>query len=351
MKLSNLNISKLALLIICTVTAGIFISCSDDDNEGEYKLKGDISSLVPEYSYSIDSKVASGSDGTNYLYVVPKLNDNFEYWGLKLTKVDYYIDNVLTSTIKQSPFELLLTASTIGLGNHSVKATMTISGEECDDLILEKSNDFYISSINSSTKTTAEIYYDWNYVCKGETLHFTPSIIEERSPKGSKITKASYYWDNVLIETKTQSPFTWDYVVNDEPETSHNIYVKVDYITDNNTGSENFTFSGFTVQKDDESQHFWTRKLASNENTYTNGQTLEGVAKVHIGKNCKDEYSFKLYLDDEIIGESSTFPYEVAYKLKNESIGNHKLTSEWLYTKDGVSGYKTSTDETIVIMP
>lgn len=351
MELRNLNIRNLVLLLICTLTINAFVSCNEDD-EGEYKLTGDISSLVPEYSYNIESKVASGSDGTNYLYVTPSLNDNFEYWGLRLSKVDYYIDNVLTKTVKESPFDLMVTASNIGLGDHTVTAKMTVEGEECDDLILEKTDDFYISSFNSTTKTTAAIYYDWNYVCKGETLHMTPSIIEDRSPKGSRITKVMYYWDNVLIETKTQSPFTWDYIVNDEPETSHNIYIKVYYVTDNNTGSENYTFSGFPIKKDDESQYMWNRKLASNQNTYYNGETLEGVAKVHIGKNSKVEYTaFKLYLDNELISETSKFPYEVAYKLANLSIGNHVLKSEWEYTKDGASGYKSSTQETIVIMP
>lgn len=347
----NLNINRFAYGVLILLSSFFIVSC-EDDNVGEYKLTGNIENLIPSGSYSISRTTKAGSDGTEYLVVTPTIDDNFEYWGLSIKKVEYYIDDVLTSTINASPFDLVYPVSDMKAGNHTVKTKITICGEECDDVVLEETDDFYVSTKGSVSQPSASIYFDYNAVCKGETLHITPYVIESRSPKGCKITKAEYYWDDKLIATKTDSPFSWDYQVYDDAETSHDLKVNVQYSNDEGySSSTSFYYSGYTVMKDDEYRYWWTRKLSDNDNEYVNGETVESVAKLYKGKDNKDEISFKLYYDGNLIGESSTFPYEVDYKLENQTAGTHKFKTEWTVKKSGGSSTTSWQEKTIIVIP
>jgi len=343
---------KGAALCLFMSLLGLFMTSCEDDNVGEYKLTGNIESLIPDYSYSISTTVTSGSNGTSYLVVTPKIDDNFEYWGLIVKRVDYYIDDVLFETITTSPYELVTSTTNISYGNHTVTAKITVCGEYCDDVALEKSDDFTVSSSGTVSSPSASIYVDYNYVCKGETLHVAPEILEEHSPEGSKITKVEYYWDDKLVESKTASPFTWDYVVNDDAGTSHSIraYIRYSYGS-NSTGSLNWSFGSYTIMEDDECRKWWTRKEADNKNEYRNGETVQSVAKCYKGKNCTDTYSFKLYYDDKQIAESSTFPYEIDYKLENQSAGSHTFKAEWTVKQADGGSHSSSTYETIIVIP
>jgi len=345
---TNTNVATLCLLM----SFALFMTSCEDEKVGEYKLTGNIESLIPANSYNITRTITSGSNGTSYLVVVPELNDQFEYWGLYVKKIEYYIDNSLFKTVDTSPYDLICPVTEIGYGNHTVTAKITVSGEYCNDAVLEKSDNFFISSSGSVSSQTAQIYFDYNHICKGEMLHITPYVIEERSPKGSKITEAKYYWDDKLIATKTTSPFTWDYQVDADAGTSHSIRVSLRYSDDNNTNNSlSWSYSNYTVMNDDDCIYYWERKLADNENEYQNGETVESIAKVYKGKNNKNTYTFKLYFDGTVIAESTAFPYEVDYKLENLVAGSHIFKSEWTIKRSDDTSYKTSQNHTIIIVP
>lgn len=342
--------SSFACCVLLSLLSFVLASC-EDDNVGEYKLTGNIESLIPSSSYNVSGTTKAGSDGTQYLVVTPTLDDNFEYWGLTVKDVKYYIDGELAETVNASPYDLVYNISGMKAGTHEFLVKITIQGEECEDVVLEKSGTFTASSSGSTTSSSVAIYFDYNYVCKGETFQLTPYILEERSPENSKITKVEYYWDDKLVATKTQSPFTWEYPVTDEAGTSHSVKAVIQYSYGNSTGSYSWYFGTYTIMDDDGSRYWWKRKLADNDNIYQNGETVESVAKCYKGKDNKDTYSFKLYYDGKQIGESSTFPYEIDYKLVNQSTGSHTFKSEWTVKKSDGSTQTSSSESTIVIIP
>jgi len=356
MRYDRTNIGK-CLFLVPLLAMTLLCSCEEETEEWEeFKLTGNIESLIPDYSYSIEHSIAASSDGTNYLVAktdfLGVLDTNLEYWGLRVKNIRYYVDDTLLETVSSSPYGMACPVADIGLGDHTLKAKITVCGEECDDAVLEKSDDFNVPSTNSTKQTYARIYVDYNYVCKGENFQLTPYILEERSPEGSKITKVEYYWDNKLIETKTASPFTWSYPVTDEAGTSHSVKAVIRYsYGSNSTGIYNFSFDTYTIMDDDDCHYWWTRKLSDNDDVYQNGETVEGVAKCYQGKNYTDKISLKLYYDDKLIGESSTFPYEIDYKLVNQSVGFHTFKPVWTKTHPDGTNNTSTTESTIIVLP
>ncbi len=112
-KASNLKFH----LVILLMTVITFTSCKDE-NIGDYILTGNIESLIPENSWKI--KQTNTSDG-KYILFTPDLNSNFEYWGLSLKKVEYYIDGSFYKTETSRPFELMINKENFSIGMHNIK--------------------------------------------------------------------------------------------------------------------------------------------------------------------------------------------------------------------------------------
>lgn len=331
-------------LIALAVFSFVFISCGDIEDEGEFKLTGNIEHLIPDGSYSL--KKTNTNDG-QYILFTPYLNSNFEYWGLTLKQVEYYIDDVLYKTETKQPCELMINKDDMEAGNHKLKAMMTIVGEDCEDVILEKEDVFYISSTGSVSERHGEFYIDYNYVTQGDELVITPELLVARSSEGCKINEVRYYWDGSLISTATSSPYALNYKVDAESGTSHEIKLVIRYQDKySNNLTYNWSFSNYKIYTADDS--FGTWNVKSIRNDYVNGETLSLTAKLFKGSNVKKDYEVEFYLDNKIIGKSSNFPYTLDYKLVNLSKGSHKVKGK-IITKEDDSTSSQSNEETIII--
>lgn len=327
-----------AFIIITSLTT----SCTDE-NVGEFHLSGNIENLIPENSYSLDKT----STANGYIIFTPNLNVNFNYWQLSLEKVEYYIDGELYNTVSEKPFELVITPNDITVGNHKLSTKMKVVGESCDDVILYKNSEFYVSSDEYINEQHGDFYINYNRISKGDILKITPMLNQERSSSGCKIDEVKYYWDGKLIETASQSPYTLNYIVNDDIDSEHSINVTVFYHDDSsNKLTYNWSYSNFRIYGPDDYMIHWDIK--SNRNDYINGETLCLIAKNYKGKNVDLDFEIEFYLDGKIIGKSNEFPYSLEYKLSSLSVGTHKITGTTIYReKDGYSS--SSSDKTIVI--
>lgn len=321
----------------------VFNSCKDE-NVGNFVLTGNIESLIPENAYSLEQTT---TDDGRYIVFTPKLHSNFEYWGLTLEEVEYYLDGILYSTERTLPCELMLIKDNIGIGNHIVKAKMTVIGEACNDAILEIDDEFNISDQGHVSERHGDFYIDYNYVGVGGQLIITPELLVERSSEGCVVDEVKYYWDGTLISTKTIAPFTLQYQVNEEVESTHSLEVTI-YYHDNK--SENLTlgwgYSEYKIRSEDDDFLTWTIK--SSRNDYINGETISLVAKLFKGKNVTKSHEIEFYFDGELIGQSSSFPYTLDYKLSGLSIGTHTITGKCI-SKEGDNVSSTLGDKTIII--
>lgn len=319
------------------------ISC-EDKNVGDFVLTGNIESLIPKNSY--DLKQTTTDDG-QYIVFTPNLHSNFEYWGLTLEKVEYYLDGTLYAIKQTLPCELILAKDDITIGNHTMKAQMTIVGEACDDAILEIEKEFNVSDYGHISELHGDFYINYNYVGQGDQLVVTPELLVERSSEGCTIDEVKYYWDGVLIATETSTPFTLRYQVNEEVGSIHNLEATIYYHDyKNHNLTLRWGYSGYTIYSEDDDFFTWTIK--SSRNNYINGETVSLIAKLFKGKNVTTNHEIEFYLDGELIGQSSSFPYTLDYKLSDLSIGTHTITGKCI-SKEGDNVSSTSNDKVIII--
>lgn len=343
MRILNVIISKYILCTLVSFLILTLLSC-EDDNVGDFVLTGNIEHLIPDGSYNL--KKTTTSDG-QYVIFTPNLNSNFEYWGLTLKQVEYYIDDVLYKTETVLPCELMINKNNMEIGNHKLIAQMTIVGEACNDVILKKEDVFYISSIGEISNRHGDFYINYNHVMKGDELIITPELLVNRSTDGCKIDEVKYYWDGSLISTVTSSPFELKYKVDAEEKTEHSIRIVIIYHDNFSSNlTYNWSYGNYTVRTADDYFGFWDIK--SGRNDYTNGETVSLVAKLFKGTNVKKTFEIEFYFDDELIGKSSSFPYTLDYKLENLTKGSHIIKGK-IITKEGDLTSSQSGEETIII--
>lgn len=335
------------LSIACAFLLFTISSC-DDENVGEYKLTGNIEHLIPSAAYKLNINTSTASNGEQYRVYSPYMNDNFKKWGLSVKKVDYYVDGTLFETVTTEPYDLMIKLSTLGKGKHSLLAKILVVGEYCDDVLLELKDDFVVSE-NNIVSDFVDFYIDYNQVEDGGTLYVNPILNEERSSQGTKIEKVDYYWDGKLVLTKTTAPFIWDTQVVHKDTEPHSWTVSIKYRNAaNRTNYYNHSFSNFTTIKDDECFTYF--KLMSGRKDYELGETVKSIVKSFKGKKCSKKTSIKLYFDDELIGESSTFPYINEFKLTDQKIGKHIMKCA-ITQKEKDYSYTYYNEETVIITP
>lgn len=331
----NTRICKYAVYAVYAVlaafTASTVFSC-EDDNVGEFRLTGDIRHLIPDSSYGLQKTVTS--DG-QYIVFTPKLNPGFETWGLALAQVEYYIDDALYMTEKTAPYEAFINKDDIGNGDHQIRARMTVTGESCYDVILEKEEKFNLSGDDAASKVHGDFYINYNYVTTGDELIITPELLVNRSSEGCTIDEVKYYWDKTLVSTVKSYPYSLKYKVNAAANSSHQIEVEISY-HDNSSAflTYRYIFTGYNVLGADDDRASWDIK--SKRNDYTNGETVSLTAKSFKGANVTKNHEIEFYLDDKLIGKSSSFPYTLDYTLKNLKRGTHVIRGH-ISTKDGDS--------------
>lgn len=335
------------LSVTCAFLLLSLLSC-DNENAGEYKLTGNIEHLIPSTAYKLNIYRSTASNGEQYRVYSPYMSDNFKIWGLSIKKIDYYVDATLLKTITTDPYDLMINLSKLDEGAHSLLAKILVVGEYCNDVTLEVKDDFFVLG-NSTVTDFVDFYIDSNHVCDGGTLYVNPILNELRSSPGTKIEEVKYYWDGKLVLTKTAAPFVWNTQVVNKDTEPHYWTISIKYTNASNVVNYyNYSYSNVTTIKDDAS--FTYLDLMSGRNSYELGETVKSIVKSFKGKKYNKKIFIKLYFDDELIGESSTFPYINEFKLTSQKIGKHIIKCA-ITQKEKDTSSTLYNEETIIITP
>lgn len=316
-KYSNWHIKLslcLSLLLAISMT-----SCNEEQTtEDNIKLKGDISKYVPAYAFDLDATILNGSDGYAYMKFSPIVRTDLSLWGLQLKSAKYYVDEELVGTGSSSEQTLDTKRNTLSAGTHNVKALFTIDGEECNDVTIDIEDDKFVISSNLD----GYFYIDYNYVTKGDILH-----VELYPPRENDIhiNKVTYTWDGTSYESTT-APYDWKHQVTEDIGTEHNLTVGISCTEGSSQITYTMSNSGIKIRGEED--EIISTALLYGIQEYQNGQTIQLNSKSYIGSAKKDSYEIKYYLDNKLVGQTSSFPYTFKYKLSNESVGIHRLKSQ-----------------------
>lgn len=311
------------------------VSCNEEEtNDGDFKLKGDISQYVPAYAFDLDATILNGSDGYAYMKFTPIVRTDLSLWGLQLKSAKYYVDDTLVGVGSSYEQTLVTKRSSLSAGTHNIKAQFTIGSEECNDVTIDYEDDLFVLSSN----VNGYFNIDYNYVTKGDIFHVVPYL-----PLGNniQIKKVTYTWDETNYESTT-SPYDWKHQVTEEIGTEHNLTVAISCME----GSSQITYTTYRgIKIRGEEDEIVSTSLLYGIEEYQNGQTIQLTSKCYIGSAKKDSYEMKYYLDDKLVGQTSSFPYTFKYTLSNESVGIHRIKCQaTLKNEDGTEKNSSNTN-------
>lgn len=326
-----------SIIAICLTSIVLCVSCNDE-NVGEYKLSGNIEKLIPESSYYIKSTI-----NNDRIVFTPILSRQFAYWGITLKKVEYYIDGILCESEAGIQNELIVNEDEIAAGEHELEVRLTVGAENCDDVILVSKEKFHTYAENVIGKKV-ECYLDYDYVTVGEIITITPELLKKQDSENYEIDKVAYYWDGTFLKSQNIAPYVLEHRIEDSE--MHSLQATVYFHSTKNGAVYTCQYSQMDRWGYGDNDGIITWNLKSIENEYKNNETLNLIAKQFKGKNVQDNYSLDFYLDDELIGHTTTFPYTLSYKLKDIKIGKHTVMC--VQKKEGSSVEKSSCKQIII---
>ena len=293
----------------------IIISPTKEFEVKEDGTSGDSGGLSMQASWSY-----SGTDVTfsiSSVGLTQPLLDN----GWQLNSVSYYLDEEFVETVSKEPFDFHYTAKNLKRGNHYLSVIAKISnpsnGKETE---LSSTHE-----VNVGPGMNFYVDYD-QYIKAGEPLVATPYFLDKRSDTGCEIKSVTYWVDDAKVDTKTSFPFALSYNLPVDDK-KHELDVSISYSDGTNTSRSYYmTFSGIQFMTAD--THEYVGRLKGSGNFFV-GDELSCYAKVYRGENVTGTDAVRIYLDDKFMGESSTFPYSIDYKLTASDIGKHQLKYEW----------------------
>lgn len=213
-------VSFITILLLESI---VFVAC--EDKEDSWKRPDDMSSYIPDYSIGTNgSWHVSGNIASFNLE--PHVYGDFDYWQLKITSIDYYIDNELVQTDIQGPYSFIYTAIGLGKGKHKlimkVKIKDLVNGKE---IVISPAKEFEVTSDETADSDSSSgflLQASWSY--SGKDVLFTINSVEVSqilADSGWKLKSVSYYLDDKLIGTEAEEPFSFHYTAKDLKRGEH----------------------------------------------------------------------------------------------------------------------------------
>lgn len=319
-------------------------SCGNDCHDPDIELSGNVEKYFPSYCvnlsvfYNVSNKYFQMTAGPRFYF------DPSE-WNVKIEKVDYYLDDKYIKSSTITPFSIEYESNNWLGGSHTVRADITISGNDIETFVLQATK---VIGSSSSQEIVADIWFDYNYVTTGNEFFISGNINYNRSAKGISIKSFSAKWDDINIGEKLNEPYKLTRIVNEKDGTSHAVSATLIYMQGDIERSCSFSLPSYEICGPNSIMQ--TFSLKSGYSNYKNGEVLNGIARQFIGSDVKATYELNLYLDSNLIGSSKTFPYELSYKLENMQLGDHTIKKLWIrYNEYGIPTSSYSTDEIITI--
>lgn len=333
------------LYVVFVLFAGVSLtSCESDPHDPDIELSGNVEKYFPSYCVNLS---VSHNMGNKYFHMTaePRFFFDPSEWGIVIDKVDYYVDDTFIKTETKSPYSVEYESNDWYIGAHNIRADITISGKNIETFVLQATK---VIDNSSSQEKAVDVWFDYNFATTGEEFFVSGNINYNRSASGTSVKSFTAKWDDTSMGEKASSPYKLTRIVKENAGTEHAVYATLKYTQGGTELSYSFSMPSYEIPGPNSTMQVF--RLKSRYADYKNGDNLEGVARQFIGSDVKATYELELYLDNNLIGSSKIFPYELSYKLENLELGEHTLKKQWVrYDGDGNRTSSFSTDETITI--
>ncbi|WP_266170983.1 Ig-like domain-containing protein [Dyella subtropica] len=220
-----------------------------------------------------------------------------------ITKVEFYVDNVLKSTLTASPYQTPLDSTTLSNGSHTLIAK---AYDPANNVGTSSAVSFNISNTTGGTPT----------VSASETGTSGTITLSANATDPTGITKVEFYVDNVLKSTLTASPYQTTLDSTTLSNGSHTLIAKA-YDPANNVGTSSAvsfnisnTTGGTPTVSASESGTSGTITLSANATDPT------GITKV------------EFYVDSALSGTVTAAPYQMSLDSTKLANGTHSLIAK-----------------------
>lgn len=193
----------------------------------------------------------------------------------------------------------------------------------------------------------------WFWVANGETLKFGLELDVTKSSKEFYIESIDYYWDGKSIGVVSNSPFEINYAIRNERIGVHKLkaivkmkgegYMDAEYTT---TADIHVLEKPFVLKFDVEFDEGVESLLKEG---VKDGDTISGT--VSLSENTSFECKLvkvEFYWDENLFNATTISPFRFSYKVKNQKLGEHKLTFVCYYESE-LGNFK-QTDTIIIVV-
>src|SRR5438105_3554117 len=152
---------------------------------------------------------ANGATVSGTTSVTATASDN-----VGVTKVEFYLDNVLQSTSTTSPYSWNWNTTTSANGAHVLNSK---AYDAAGNTGTSTNVSVTVSNVADTTPPTTSITAPANGATVSGTTTFTATASDNVG-----VTKVEFYLDNVLQSTSTASPYSWNWNTTTSANGSHN---------------------------------------------------------------------------------------------------------------------------------
>ncbi|HYS55922.1 MAG TPA: Ig-like domain-containing protein [Thermoanaerobaculia bacterium] len=156
---------------------------------------------------------ASGAIVSGTTTVTASASDN-----VGVTRVEFYLDNVLQSTSTASPYQWSWNTTTSANGSHNLNSK---AYDAAGNIGTSTTVTVTVSNVADTTPPTTSITAPAN----GATVSGTTTVTASASDNVG-VTRVEFYLDNVLQSTSTASPYQWSWNTTASANGSHNLSSK-----------------------------------------------------------------------------------------------------------------------------
>lgn len=338
-------------IIIAIVTLLACCSCSDSHDE-----LPDLNNSISRSMFRMDVSSVEYSNGTASFTAKLSTLTDLDFWDLSIQSVEYYIDG--EPYPHTSPFVInFRTDKWKGGETHMLNAKITILESDGKSAIVElskqiKLQDIYIPGGESDVTEdfTFDAWFDFDYVTTGDLFRIEAVINEDVTTTNVNIKSVTFSWDGIEVE-KTEKPYVYTREITELPGSKHMVTASIEYTVGQSGKTYYYDYQYPRYEIKSSKDVVFSYQFKSSKPRFKKTQMLRGVAKAFIGSDCSEKnYGVSLYIDDQLIGESMTFPYEHEYPLDDIPVGTHLLTQKFTtFTLDGrfMSSISSDTEFTV----